>query len=280
MTATVAEPEIDILFTKIRQKAAWESGDFGQVAKYIETIAEEFMGRVESQPGMKVLDAACGTGNLAVIAARRGCVTCGVDIASNLIAQARERAWEQSLPINYLEGDAEALPYPDASFDVVVSMFGVMFAPRPDVVVSELRRVTRPGGLIALANWTPEGFIGQMFTVFGRYLPPPAGLPSPLQWGSEKVVRERFNAPDEHLKLTRRLARMRFPFEPAGTVEFFRRYYGPTVKAFAALKSEARGALLRDLIELQTEHNVAARPNETETPSEYLEVQVRRPGNE
>jgi SAM-dependent methyltransferase len=279
MNPTVTPLAIDIASIKTRQKAVWESGDFGQVAKYIETVAEEFMGQIELEPGMKVLDAACGTGNLAVIAARRGCATSGMDIASNLIAQARERSWHESLPINFLEGDAEALPYPDASFDVVVSMFGVMFAPRPEAVVSELRRVTRPGGLIALANWTPEGFIGKMFTLFGRHLQPPVGLPSPILWGSEKVVRERFNDPAEQVRLTRRVARMRFPFEPAGTVEFFRRYYGPTQKAFAALNPEARGALLRDLVALQTEHNVSTRPNETDTPSEYLEVQVRRPEN-
>lgn len=149
---------VDIHTVKARQKATWESGDFGQVARYIMPVAQEFMGRLNLKPGTRVLDAACGTGNLAVIAARAGCRTSGLDIASNLIAQARSRALQEALPIDYTEGDVEEMPYPDAAFDLVVSMYGVMFAPRPEVVVSELLRVTRPGGLVALANWTPEGF--------------------------------------------------------------------------------------------------------------------------
>jgi SAM-dependent methyltransferase len=272
MNTTITQPTPDIQTIKARQKATWESGDFGQVAKFIETVAEQFMSRIELRPGMKVLDAACGTGNLAVIAARRGCVTSGLDIASNLIVQARERARHESLNIEYTEGDAEAMPYPDASFDVVVSMYGVMFAPRPERVVSELRRVTKPGGLIALANWTPGGFIGKMFAIFSRHLPPPAGVPSPLLWGDEAVVRARFNGDGEALGLTRHIARMRMPFDPAGTVDFFRRYYGPTLRAFGALPTAGQDALRRDLVELQTRHNVSTRPDETDTPAEYLEV--------
>jgi SAM-dependent methyltransferase len=275
MNATLSQPAVNIQSIKARQKATWESGDFGQVARFITPAAEEFMGQIELKPGQKVLDAACGTGNLAVIAARRRCSTFGVDIASNLVAQARERARHEELNIDYVEGDAEAMPYPDASFDVVVSMFGVMFAPRPERVVSELRRVTRPGGLIALANWTPAGVIGKMFSVFARHLPPPPGLSSPLQWGDESVVRSRFNGAGEQLRLTRRIARLRFPFAPSGTVDFFRRYYGPTQQSFEALKPEAQGLLRNDLVELQTRHNVSTRPNETDTPSEYLEVHVR-----
>src|SRR5262245_49782058 len=224
----------DIETIKARQKATWETGDFGQVAKFIAPIAEQFMARIELRPGTKVLDAACGTGNLAVIAARRGCFTSGLDIASNLLAQARERARQESLEIEFTEGDAEAMPYPDASFDVVLSMYGVMFAPRPERVVSELRRVTKPGGLVVLANWTPGGFVGKMFAVFARHLPPPTGFPSPLLWGNEAVVRARFCGVGEELRLTKRTARFRFPFKPAGTVDFFRRYYGPSHRAFDA----------------------------------------------
>jgi ubiquinone/menaquinone biosynthesis C-methylase UbiE len=269
------QPTPDILTIKARQKATWESGDFGQIAKVIMPVADEFMARIDLRPGTKVLDAACGTGNLAIIAARSGCVTSGLDIASNLIAQARERAHQESLSIDYTEGDAEAMPYPDASFDTVVSMYGVMFAPRPERVVSELRRVTKPGGLIALANWTPEGFIGKMFAVFSRHLPPPAGLPSPLLWGDEATVRARFNGDGEGLRLSRHTARMCTPFDPAGTVDFFRRYYGPTQKAFDSLKTDGQAALRRDLVELQTRHNVSTRLNETDTPAEYLEVHAR-----
>jgi SAM-dependent methyltransferase len=276
MNTTLEQPKSDIQSIKARQKATWESGDFGQVAKLITPIAEQFMARIELRPGMTLLDAACGTGNLAVIAARRGCITSGLDIASNLVSQARERARQESLNIEFTEGDAEAMPYPDASFDAVVSMYGVMFAPRPERVVSELQRVTKPGGLIAMANWTPDGFIGKMFAVFARHLPPPAGLPSPLLWGDEAVVRSRFNGAIAELRLTRQIARMCFPFDPAGTVDFFRRYYGPTLRAFGALDASAQAALMRDLVALQTGHNVSTDPNATDTPAQYLEVHARR----
>ncbi len=237
--------------------------------------AEEFMARLDLRPGSRVLDAACGTGNLAVIAARRGCRVAGLDIATNLLAQARERARRDRLAIDYTWGDVEAMPYEDASFDVVVSMYGVMFAPQPREVMNELRRVTRPGGLIALANWTPTGFIGKMFAVFARHVPPPPGLPSPLLWGDEAVVRDRFAGAVGELRLARRVARLRFPFDPAGTVEFFRRFYGPTQRAFEALGPTEQAKLLTELVELESRHNVSPHPDETETPAEYLEIQAR-----
>ena len=273
-------PIPDIQSLKARQKSTWESGDFGEVAKFIMTDAEQFMSHIDLRPGSKVLDAACGTGNLAVLAAKRGCITSGLDIASNLIAQARERARKESFTIEFTEGDAEAMPYPDATFDAVVSMYGVMFAPRPERVVSELRRVVKPGGLIALANWAPDGFIGKMFSIFARHLPPPAGFPSPLLWGDEAVVRARFEGVGEKLQMTRRTARMCFPFDAAGTVEFFQRYYGPTHRAFESLPPASRAALKRELIELHTRHNVSTRPDETETPSDYLEIHARRVPND
>ena len=268
-------PQPDIQAIKARQKATWESGDFGQVARYTMPSAVEFMARLDLRPGLRVLDAACGTGNLAVLAARRGCRVSGLDIAVNLIAQARERAQHDSLAIDFDEGDVEAMPYEDGAFDLVVSMYGVMFAPRPDWVVKELCRVTKPGGLIALANWTPTGFIGKMFGVFARHLPP-TGLPSPLLWGDAPTVRARFDGQIKALRLTSRMARMRFPFDPAGTVEFFRSYYGPTQRAFAALDPAAQASLRADLVELETRHNVSPNPDETDTPSEYLEIHARR----
>ncbi len=147
---------------------------------------------------------------------------------------------------------------------------------RPERVASELCRVTRPGGLIALANWTPGGFIGKMFAVFARHLPPPAGIPSPLLWGDEAAVRSRFNGAIQDLRLTPRIARMCFPFDPAGTVEFVRRYYGPTQRAFQALDPAGQARLRSDLVELETRHNVSPHPDETDTPSEYLEIHARR----
>ena len=272
----VAAPQLDLQTVKARQKATWESGDFGEVAKFTMPSAEEFMARLDLPPGTRVLDVACGTGNLAVLAARRGCRVSGLDIATNLLAQARERAQRESLAIDFTEGDAEAMPYDDASFDVVVSMYGIMFAPRPEWVVSELCRVTKPGGLIALANWTPSGFIGKMFAVFARHLPPLPGIPSPLLWGDQAVVRDRFNGAIQDLRLTPRIARMCFPFDPAATVEFFRRYYGPTQRAFQALDPAGQARLRGDLVELEARHNVSPRRDETDTPSEYLEVHARR----
>jgi len=258
---------------KARQKATWESGDFGQIARTIENVAEEFMARQPLRPGSHVLDVACGTGNLAVIAARRDCAVTGIDIASNLIGQARARAAGEGLRIDFEEGDAEALPFTRGEFDLVVSMFGVMFAPRPHVVASELRRVTRPGGLVALANWTPEGFLGQMFNVFKAHLPPPpVGVPSPMGWGDEDLVRARLRHGFASLRLTRRIALMRYPFPPAETVEFFRQYYGPTQRAFASLHASAQAALRRELVELQTANNIATTADTTEVAAEYLEV--------
>jgi ubiquinone/menaquinone biosynthesis C-methylase UbiE len=262
----------DLQTIKARQKATWESGDFGQVAKTIMPVAEEFIARLPLRPGMHVLDVACGSGNLAVIAARRGCKTKGVDIAANLVAQARERAEAERLNIEFREGDAEALPYAEGEFDAVVTMFGAMFAPRPEAVAAELLRVTKPGGFVAMANWTPEGFIGKMFEVFKRHLPPPPpGVPSTMLWGHEATVRERLAA-FSAVKLERRLAAMRYPFPPADTVDFFRRYYGPTGKAFDALGTDAQSALWRDLVELQTLHNSSGTADTTEARAEYLEV--------
>jgi SAM-dependent methyltransferase len=258
---------------KARPKATWESGDFGQIARSIENVAEEFMARQSLRAGMNTLDVACGTGNLALIAARQGCTVQGIDIATNLLLQAHRRAMEEGLRIHFREADAEALPFADDSFDLAVSMFGVMFTPQPSVATAELGRVTKPGGQIALANWTLEGFIGKMFGVFKAHLPPPpAGLPSPMEWGNELVVQERLKGSFSDVRLTRRIATMHFPFPPAETVEFFRKYYGPTLRAFESLPASGQSALRRDLVDLQTRHNTAIVPGTTEVAAEYLEV--------
>ena len=268
-------PNLDAI--KAKQKATWESGDFGRIAEHIETVAEEFMSRMRLRHGLQVLDVACGTGNLAVIAARHGCAVAGVDIASNLIQQARARAAKAGFNIDYKEGDAEALPFADSKFELVVSMFGTMFAPRPGVVVEELRRVTKPGYQIAMANWTPEGFIGKMFNIFKAHMPPPpAGIPPAIIWGDEKTVTERLGEGFTNLQLTRRIALMKFSFPPAETVEFFRQYYGPTNRSFATLTPAGQEALRRDLVNLQIEHNIAKVPGTTEVAAEYLEVIATR----
>ena len=183
----------DFAQLKAGMKAAWMAGDFGQIAAYSAKSAEEFVERTSIIRGTRVLDVACGTGNVAIPAARAGAVVTGIDIAPNLLAQARARASGEQLQIQFHEGDAECLPYPDASFDVVLTMFGAMFAPRPEQVAAELLRVCRPGGLIAMANWTPEGFVGKTFQLTAKLAPPPPGVPAPVLWGDEDTVRQRFS---------------------------------------------------------------------------------------
>lgn len=266
-------PEMESL--KTRLKGIWMSGDFGEVAKHIETGADEFIERLSLQPGTRVLDVACGSGNLALPAARAGAIVTGVDIAPNLLEQARARAASEGLTIQFDEGDAENLPYDDVAFDVVVSMFGAMFAPRPELVAAELVRVCRPGGRIAMANWTPQGFVGQMFKVTGKHVPPPPNMPSPLKWGDEETVRERLSDGIANLQMTRRMCPFEYPVPPAEVVESFRMYYGPTRRAFEALDSDGQAALRKDLEQLWTEHNQAT-DNTTYGEGEYLEVVATR----
>lgn len=260
---------------KARLRVMWMSGDFGQVAKHIETGAEEFINRLAPAPGVSLLDVACGTGNLAIPAARLGAHVTGVDIATNLLEQARVRAESENLDVRFDEGDAENLPYADESFDEVVSMFGAMFAPRPELVAAELVRVCRRGGRIAMANWTPDGFIGQMFKISGKHVPPPPGMPSPLKWGDEETVRERLRKGIADLRLTRRMCRFAYPFPPAEVVESFRLYYGPTQRAFDVLDADAQAALRDDLERLWAEHNQAT-DGTTLVEGEYLEVTAIR----
>lgn len=260
---------------KTRLRATWMAGDFGEIAKYYTDQAEDFVKRLDLKPGMKVLDVACGTGNLALPAARTGAEVTGVDIAPNLVEQARENAKNAGLTVQFDEGDAEALPYADGSFDVVMTMFGAMFAPRPDLVAAELKRVCRPGGLVAMANWTPAGFIGQMFKINASHVPPPAGMASPVLWGVEETVRQRFSEGISGVEVKPQSIRWVFPFSPAEVVEHFRSYYGPTQKAFGTLDEDKQTALRRDLEELWTKHNRAT-DGTTDLDAEYLEVRAVR----
>lgn len=269
MEASQMTSEMDALKTKLR--ATWIAGDFGEIAKSYATGAEDFINGLNLQPGQRVLDVACGTGNLALPAARLGAVVTGVDIAPNLIEQARENAKREGLTVQFDEGDAEKLPYADASFDAVVTMFGAMFAPRPELTAAEMKRVCRPGGSIAMANWTPAGFIGQMFKITASHVAPPANMPSPLLWGSEEAVRERFSEGTSDLQTSREAVHFNFPFGPAQVVEHFRVYYGPTNKAFGALDENGQKALRTALEEHWTAHNIAT-DGTTVVRSEYLKV--------
>jgi SAM-dependent methyltransferase len=222
-----------------------------------------------------VLDVACGAGQLTLPAARVGATVTGVDIATNLIEQARSRAKAEGLEIRFEEGDAEDLPHDDATFDVVYSLIGAMFAPRPEQVATEFVRVCRPGGRIVMGNWTPGGFVGQMFKTHGKHVPPPAGMPSPVLWGDEATVRDRLDEGIADLRLTRKTYPMKYPFPPAGVVEFFRAYYGPSNRAFAALDPDKQAALRSDLEQLWSAHNQAS-DGGTEVEAEYLEIAAIR----
>jgi ubiquinone/menaquinone biosynthesis C-methylase UbiE len=261
----------DLEKLKAGMRKTWMAGDFGQIARYSARSAEQFVDRLNIQPGMRVLDVACGTGNLAIPAARKGARVSGVDIAPNLLEQARQRAASEGLQAIFEEGDAEQLRYPDAQFDVVMSMFGAMFAPRPERVAAELARVCRPGGSIAMANWTPEGFIGKVFGVGARYIPPPEGIPAPVLWGREDVVEQRLGRYASSVQTTRRTADFDFPFPPEEVVRFFREYFGPTKIAFSRLTEQEQAAYASDLEKLWREHN-EARDGRTVIRAEYLEV--------
>lgn len=260
---------------KQRMRAAWSAGDFGQIARYSEKSAEEFVDRLHLAPDTRVLDVACGSGNLAIPAARLHAQVWGIDIAPNLLAQARNRAGSEGLRATFEEGDAEQLPFPDAHFDVVMTMFGAMFAPRPDLVAAELARVCRPGGRIAMANWTPAGLVAQQFALGNRYAPPPPGIPAPVEWGDEPVVRRRLGDYASAIQTTPRTVVFEYPFPPREVVQFFRTYFGPTQAAFARLDPNAQSAFARDLEQLWTEYNEAS-GDRTVVRAEYLEVIAAR----
>jgi 2-polyprenyl-3-methyl-5-hydroxy-6-metoxy-1,4-benzoquinol methylase len=273
-TAQTISATEDTLTT--RTKATWMSGDFGKIAETYAPGAEEFVKRLRFGHGDRVLDVACGTGNLTIPAARTGATVTGLDIAPNLLEQAERWARREGLTIRLEEGNAEQMPYEDGSFDAVISMFGAMFAPRADATAAELVRVTRSGGRIAMANWTPDGFIGQMFKIVGKHVPPAPGMPSPLMWGNETVVAERLGSEIAHLQCTPRTITFRFPFDPAAMVEAFRAYYGPALRAFDSLDDDGQFALRRDLEQHWSQNNRATNGT-TVVDSTYLEViAVRR----
>jgi SAM-dependent methyltransferase len=266
---TDTTPELSTL--KARLKATWSDGDYGVVAENLQKSAGDFLARYPIEPGTRVLDVACGTGQVAFPAAAAGARVTGIDIAPNLIAQARARAEAEGVDIRFDEGDAEALPYADASFDLVITLIGAMFAPRPDRVASELTRVCRPGGHIVMANWTPEGFVGSMFKTVGKHVPPSPLMPSPLQWGVEDIVRHRLKDGITDLRLTKRLYDFDYPFAPSRVVEFFRTYFGPVKQAFAALDEDGQAALHEDLERLWATHNRSGN-GRTHLGAEFLEV--------
>ena len=273
MSTAVMTPETNDL--KKRLKETWTAGDYDRFSRYMEQGARLFYEQLDMPPGCQLLDVACGSGQLALWAARDGINVTGVDIAPNLVQRAQVRANAEGLKAHFIEGDAEALPFEDATFDVVTSLIGAMFAPRPELVASELLRVCSPGGTIAMGNWTREGFAGQMFSTFSKFIAP-SGMPSPVLWGDEKAVRERLGDGVSDLKMTRRNYEFNYPFPPAEVVEFFRQNYGPTNRAFASLDEDNARKLREDLEALWSQHN-RGDAGVTVVFAEYLEViAVRR----
>lgn len=270
--AAQAANVLDVL--KARLKTTWMTGDYDTFSRYMEKDAEKFYRRLGVPPGAKLLDVGCGAGQLAMIAARAGAQVTGCDIATNWLEQARARAAQEYLSIAFEEGDAEALPYAAGSFEFVVSLVGAMFAPRPECVAAEMIRVCQPGGVIAMANWTAGGFIGQMFKIIARHIAP-AGMPSPVLWGDPAVVRERFGNGVRSLNCERTYYRFEYPFDPAGVVEFFRVHYGPMTRAFASLDRDAQAQLRAELVELWSNYNQAG-AGQTRVDAEYLEVIAER----
>jgi ubiquinone/menaquinone biosynthesis C-methylase UbiE len=272
MNVRIAEmtPEMEAL--KARLKATWMSGDYGTFAKYMEPGAVKLLADWQIPAGVDMLDVACGAGQIAIPAARAGVHVTGVDIASNWIEQARAHAAAERLTVQFDEGDAEDLPYPDASFDVVVTLVGAMFAPRPERAAAELLRVCRPGGRIIMVNWTPPGFVGQMFKAISRHVPPPPGVPSAVLWGDEATVHERLGDGIRDLKLTRRTYPFfDYPFAVPEVVEFFRQNYGPAQRAFAALNTDGQKSLRKDLEEVFSMFN-RSKNGTTSLEAEFLEV--------
>lgn len=255
---------------KARLKSIWTAGDYDRFSRFMEGGAREFYERLNIAPGCKLLDIACGSGQLALMAAKDGIEVTGVDIAGNLVVRARVRAQAEGLNARFEEADAELLPFDDASFDAVVSLIGAMFAPQPQLVAQELLRVCVPGGTIAMANWTPQGFVGQMFKTVSRFIAP-SGMPAPVLWGDEAIVHERLGHGISELTLTRRQYLFDYPFSPSEVVEFFRLHYGPTNRAFVSLNAEGQAQLRQELESLWTAHNRGGKDS-TIVFAEYLEV--------
>jgi len=264
----------DLSAVKTRQQGAWSSGDYATVGTTLQIVGETLCEALDLRAGQKVLDVAAGNGNVTLAAARRWCEVVSTDYVPALLERGRERAAAERLAIEFREADAEALPFADASFDAVVSTFGVMFTADQDKAAAELVRVCKPGGKIGLANWTPDGFIGQLFTTISKYMPPPAGVKSPALWGTGARITEFFGAQASSIQLEQRDFVFRYR-SAQHWLDVFKSYYGPLLKTFGALDPETRTALTDDLFELIKRFNRSGDKTMV-VPSEYLEVVVTR----
>jgi ubiquinone/menaquinone biosynthesis C-methylase UbiE len=271
---TMTQPTTDLTAVKSRQHAAWSSGDYAVIGTTLAITGELLCEAVDLRAGARVLDVAAGNGNATLAAARRWADVTSTDYVPALLERGRAKAEAERLPVTFQEADAEQLPFADKSFDVVLSVFGVMFTPNQEQAAQELLRVCRPGGAIGLANWTPESFIGQVFRTIGKYIPPAPGVKSPALWGTEQRLNELFGDGISNLTINRRVFTFRYR-SPEHWLDVFRTYYGPVLKAFAALDEAGQVGLAHDLTELLERFNQGG--SETLTvPSEYLEVVATR----
>jgi SAM-dependent methyltransferase len=274
-TLTLSRPGAaapDYAAIKERQQATWAAGDYAVIGTTLQIVGERLCEAIDLKSGERVLDVAAGNGNATLAAARRFARVTSTDYVAALLERGKERAAAERLPVTFQVADAEALPFRDASFDVALSTFGIMFTPDQETAVREITRVVRPGGRIGFANWTPEGFIGQLFAIIGRHLPPPSGVKSPATWGSEARLAELF--PKDDVKATRQHFNFRYE-SPEHWLGIFRGYYGPMNRAFAALDAGKQDALRSDVMTLLLRHNRGGR-DALVVPSEYLEVVVTR----
>jgi SAM-dependent methyltransferase len=278
-TAVAAQPNVapapaDLTAVKTRQQGAWSSGDYAVVGTTLQIVGEQLCETLDLRAGQKVLDVAAGNGNATLAAARRGCDVVSTDYVPSLLERGRARAAAEGFNIDFRQADAEALPFADATFDVVASTFGVMFTPNQERAAAEMVRVCRPSGKIGLANWTPDGFIGQLFKTIGKHLPPPAGVKSPALWGTSARLTELFGPAAASIAIKERDFVFRYK-SAQHWLDVFRTYYGPVLKAFEALPQQAQTSLAVDLIALVGQFNRSG-DNSMVVPSAYLEIVVTR----
>lgn len=267
-------PSPDFVAVKNRQQVAWSTGNYAVVGTTLQIVGEMLCEALDLRSGARVLDVAAGNGNATLAAARRWCEVVSTDYVGSLLEAGRVRALAEGHVIKFQEADAENLPFPDASFDVVMSTFGVMFTPNQEQAARELARVCKPGGRIGLANWTPESFIGQVFKTIGKYVPPAPGVKSPALWGTQARLQELFGNTAKSIRAVSREFTFRYR-SPQHWIDVFRNYYGPMNKTYAALDAQQQNALTDDLLALMTSRNRSADATLV-LPSEYLEVVIER----
>lgn len=273
MNVQISNPApMDFSIIKGRQQAAWSSGNYAIVGTTLQIVGESLCEAIDLRSTQRVLDVAAGNGNASLAAARRFAEVVSTDYVGSLLDQGRKRAEAEDLSITFQQADAENLPFPDASFDVILSTFGVMFTPDQAKAATELLRVCRPGGKIGLANWTPEGFIGRLFRLIGKYVPPATGLSSPALWGQHAHLERLFEGAS--VAATKRQFVFRYK-SPAHWLEIFRTYYGPVLKTFSAMNGKQAISLEADILALIAEFNIAT-DGTAVVPGDYLEIVVTK----